>query len=73
MSTTATANHQTALEPLTVSPAEAAALLGCGKNRIYELIRAGRLPVVRLSTARAAHKQIPRRALEEFVNAGGAS
>lgn len=35
-------------ERILMKPAEAAAALGVGRNRIYELIAEGRIPVVRV-------------------------
>jgi excisionase family DNA binding protein len=35
-------------ERILMKPAEAAAALGIGRNRIYELIAQGRIPVVRV-------------------------
>lgn len=35
-------------EPLLVRPSEAATLLGIGRSKLYELLAAGELPVVRI-------------------------
>ena len=52
--------------PLTVSVAEAASLLGCGTNTVYQLVRTGQLPTVKL-TSTGHRKRIPRSAVIEFV------
>lgn len=38
------------IEPLAVRPATASKLMDCGRSRIYELIREGRLEVVRIDS-----------------------
>ena len=57
-----TSNH----EPLCVGATEAARLLGCSRNAVYELIKAGRLPVVKL-TMTGTRKYIPREAIVNFI------
>lgn len=49
--------------PLTVSVVEAAALLGIGKNTAYDLVRAGRLPHVRIGS----RVRIPRESLHAWL------
>jgi excisionase family DNA binding protein len=51
------------LEPRLVSIADAAALLGIGRSKAYELARAGRLPTVDLDGRRL----VPLHALDTFV------
>lgn len=36
------------MQPLTISIAEASKAIGCGRTTIYELIRQGRLEIVKL-------------------------
>jgi len=52
--------------PLLVSVAEAARLLGIGRNAVYDLVRRGRLPVVRIGAA-GRRILIPRRSLAVWV------
>ena len=56
------------LPPL-VSRREAMELLGCGKTRLWELTRTGRLRVIRVGPKNApnARMMIPRRALRDFM------
>lgn len=61
MTTPTTANAR-----LTVSVAEAASLLGCGTNTVYQLVRTGQLPTVKL-TSTGHRKRIPRTALIKLV------
>lgn len=53
-------------KPLTLSVAEAARLLGFGRNTVYGLIERGELPVVRLG-AKGVHMRIPRAAVERLA------
>jgi excisionase family DNA binding protein len=50
---------------LTLSPHEAAARLGLGRGTVYRLLKAGRLPAVRVG--KRPHYRIPVRALEEVL------
>jgi len=52
-------------DTLTVSPHEAAARLGLGRGTIYRLLRAGRLPAVKVG--RRPHYRIPVAALERVL------
>ena len=38
------------IEPIAVRPATAGKLMECGRSRVYELIREGRLEVVRIDS-----------------------
>lgn len=51
-------------ERLTLSVAEAAALLGVGRNHLYMLINEGQIPHVRFGRL----IKIPRSALEEWLD-----
>jgi len=50
-----------------LKPREVARLLGVGRGRVYQLIRAGQLPVTRVGGA----IRIPRAAWEEWIRAKG--
>lgn len=50
---------------LTVTPYEAAARLGLGRGTVYRLLKAGRLPAVKVG--RRPHYRIPVRAIEEVL------
>ena len=50
---------------LTVSPHEAAARLGIGRGTVYRLLKAGRLPAVKVG--KRPHFRIPVRALDEVL------
>lgn len=50
----------------TVSVQEAAAILGVGRSRFYEMVRQGRVPV--LKVGRKPRYRIPRRAVERFLD-----
>ena len=50
-------------EPLLVSPREAAAILGIGRDACYQLIREGRLPTLKVGRS----IKVPRIALSRFV------
>lgn len=51
------------LEPRLVSIADAAALLGIGRSKAYELAREGRLPTVDLD----GRKLVPLEGLDAFI------
>ena len=51
------------MEPLLLRPEEAAGILGIGRSRIYELLAAGELPVVRIGRFR----RIPVAALRVWI------
>jgi excisionase family DNA binding protein len=53
------------IEPLNVSVREAARILGCGRSKVYDLINAKRLPVLKLGT----RTLLPVAALRAFVAA----
>jgi len=53
-------------ETLTITPHQAAARLGLGRQTVYRLLRAGKLPCVRVG-ARPNYR-IPIRALEEAMS-----
>lgn len=53
-----------AVEPLVYSIPEAARALGCSKSLVYDLVKAGKLPHVHLSTKRVV---IPRSLLERYL------
>ncbi len=46
---------------------EVASLLGCGRTYVYGMIQRGELPVVKLGRL----TRVPRRAVEEYVDAAG--
>jgi excisionase family DNA binding protein len=50
-------------EPVLLTPKEAGRVLRLGKNKTYELIARGRIPVIRFGRA----IRIPRAALEEWI------
>jgi excisionase family DNA binding protein len=50
-------------EPLLVTVREAAALLGLGRDRAYELVRSGRIRCIQVGRKRL----VPRSELEAFV------
>ena len=61
------------IQPLTVSVAEAAQMLGVGRGSVYALIDAGHLPIVRISGSdRPRNKRISTQTLINFINSGGA-
>lgn len=63
---TATPNNEEDLVPrLLLTPTEAAAALGIGRSKLYELLRAGVVESVQIGTAR----RIPADALEGYVRA----
>lgn len=51
------------MEPLAVTVAEAHRLIGCGRSKLYELINAGEIPVLKLGRK----SLIPTAALRSFV------
>lgn len=51
------------VERLAYKPADAAALLGIGRNRVFELLKSGDLASVRYGRTRL----IPRKAIERFL------
>lgn len=51
-------------ERIALRPAEAARLVGIGRNAIYALVKSGELPATCLDGRRVL---IPRRALEELI------
>jgi len=53
------------METLTLSPREAAARLGLGRTLVYRLLRAGRLPAVKVGSR--PHYRVPVKALEEAL------
>jgi len=53
------------MEPLLLSPKEAAKALGLSQSYIYELLASEALPSITIGRTR----RIPRRALEDFVEA----
>ena len=55
-------------ERLLLRPAEAAELIGIGRSKTYELIRAGELPSVRLGNS----LRVPLRDLQAWVERLGA-
>lgn len=55
--------QRTGQQSLTLSVAEAAELLGVSRSLMYELIAAGTVPVLRLST----RVRVPRQAIERIV------
>ncbi len=65
------------VHPLTYSLAEAAAVLGVGETLMRELVRTGRVPVLRLGrrvlVRRASLEQILADAEQEGSNGGGAA
>jgi excisionase family DNA binding protein len=50
-------------EPVLLRPAEAAALLGVSRSKLYQLIVANEIPSVRLTGS----VRVPRRALLEWI------
>ena len=50
-------------ESLLLKPEEIAHLLALGRSKVYEMLAAGELPVIRIGTA----VRVPRNALEEWV------
>ncbi|QTF70585.1 helix-turn-helix domain-containing protein [Arthrobacter woluwensis] len=48
--------------------AEAAAVLGTGRDYVYERIKAGELPVVELGTAARAKTRVSSAALDRFID-----
>ncbi len=55
------------MDKLLLRPAEAAVVLSLGRSKVYELMRLGLLPSVRIGGAR----RIPRAALTDFVSGLG--
>ena len=55
------------MEKLLLRPTEAAVVLSLGRSKVYELMRLGLLPSVKIGGAR----RIPRSALAEFVSGLG--
>jgi excisionase family DNA binding protein len=53
------------MEKLLLSPAEAAAHLSVGRSKVYELMRLGQLPSVKVGALR----RIPQAALADFIAA----
>jgi len=53
------------MEPLLLTPKEAAKVLGLSQSYVYELLASGTLPSITIGRTR----RIPRRALQEFVAA----
>jgi excisionase family DNA binding protein len=51
-------------EPILLRPAEVARLLGVSRPEVYRLIRAGKIPAVRLAPRVL---RVPRRALEDTL------
>lgn len=51
------------VERLLLTPGEAAQLLGIGKTKVFELIRTGAVPSLRIGRAR----RIPRPAIDAFI------
>ena len=51
------------MEKLLLTPREAAAVLGIGRSKLYELLQAGQIPSVRIGKCR----RIPAAALRELV------
>jgi len=50
---------------LTVGPHEAAARLGLGRGTVYRLLKAGKLPAIKVG--KRPHYRIPVKALEEVL------
>ena len=53
--------------PLLLTPTEAAAALGIGRSKLYELMRQGRIRSIRIGTGTC--RRVPTAALDEFVSA----
>ena len=53
------------MDQLLLRPEEAARVLGIGRSKVYELLAAGELPVVRIGRA----TRIPAAALQRWVDA----
>jgi excisionase family DNA binding protein len=51
------------MEKLLLTPREAAAVLGIGRSKLYELLQAGQIPSVRIGKCR----RVPAAALRELV------
>jgi excisionase family DNA binding protein len=51
------------MDKLLLTPTEAAALLGIGRSKVYELLKTGQLPSVRIGTCR----RVPADAVQKFV------
>jgi excisionase family DNA binding protein len=51
------------MDKLLLTPTEAAALLGIGRSKVYELLKTGQLPSVRIGTCR----RVPAEAVQKFV------
>ncbi|MCU1428669.1 MAG: DNA-binding protein [Actinomycetia bacterium] len=56
--------HQVAVEPLLLSIVDAARVFGVGRTKLYELIAAGDVDIVRIGRA----VRVPLAALHEFVD-----
>lgn len=52
------------MQSMTISVAEAAQYLGIGRNRMYDLLHAGKLPAVRLGK----NYRIPKKSLDEWLD-----
>jgi excisionase family DNA binding protein len=52
------------MEPLVLTISEAAGLLGVGRSKMFEMLAAGQVPVVRFGRV----VRIPRRELEELLH-----
>ncbi|MDP9408203.1 MAG: helix-turn-helix domain-containing protein [Actinomycetota bacterium] len=51
------------MDKLLLTPTEAAALLGIGRSKVYELIKSGQLSSVRIGACR----RVPAEAVREFI------
>ena len=51
------------LEPLLLKATEAAKLLGLGRSKVFAMVAAGELPVIRIGRS----VRIPRQALERWI------
>lgn len=54
------------IKRLTVSVEEAAKMLGCGRTTVYEMVRLGQLPALRLGKC-GKRIRIPFKSLEEWI------
>ena len=57
------------METLLLRPAEAAELLGLCRSKVYAMLAAGELPVVRIGRS----VRVPREALHDWVNSRAAA
>lgn len=55
------------MDRILLTPTEAAAALGIGRSKLYELLRQGRIRSIRIGSCR----RVPAAALDEFVVAAG--